>query len=55
MRIVGEFRRFCLNVTRLTKIKKAANDRFVRDVILPYLSSEEDKLNSWLVTPFFEA
>lgn len=32
--------------------QKAANDRFVRDVILPYLSSEEDKLNSWLVAPF---
>jgi len=32
--------------------QKSANDRFVREVILPYLSAEEDKLNSWLVEPF---
>ena len=31
---------------------KAASERFVKEVILPYLSSEEDKLNSWLVEPF---
>ena len=31
---------------------KAASERFVKEVILPYLSAEEDKLNSWLVEPF---
>lgn len=29
-----------------------ARKRFVLEVILPYLNSEEDKLNKWLVEPF---
>lgn len=28
--------------------------RFVMDVVLPYLNTEEDKLNQWLVEPFRE-
>jgi len=31
---------------------KTASERFVKEVILPYLSLEEDKLNSWFVEPF---
>jgi phage portal protein BeeE len=29
-----------------------AGKRFIKEVILPYLSAKEDKLNSWLVEPF---
>ncbi len=32
--------------------QKEASERFVKEVILPYLNTEEDKLNSWLVEPF---
>jgi len=32
--------------------QKEAGKRFLLDVVLPYLNSEEDKLNSWLVQPF---
>jgi len=32
--------------------QKEASKRFVTEVILPYLNTEEDKLNSWLVEPF---
>lgn len=31
---------------------KEAKERFVSEVILPYLSKEEDALNRWLVEPF---
>ncbi|TYP89414.1 phage portal protein BeeE [Sphingobacterium allocomposti] len=31
---------------------KEARERFVNEVILPYLSKEEDALNRWLVEPF---
>ena len=32
--------------------QKAASERFVKEVVLPYLNAEEDKLNAWLVAPF---
>lgn len=34
--------------------QKAAAERFVSEVIIPYLEKEEEKLNSWLVKPFSE-
>lgn len=34
------------------KNQETASERFVKEVILPYLNAEEDKLNSWLVEPF---
>ena len=32
--------------------QKIASEKFLLDVIIPYLNNEEDKLNSWLVEPF---
>ena len=34
--------------------QKIASEKFLLDVIIPYLNNEEDKLNSWLVEPFIK-